>query len=95
MLAALGAPGSLRRHLLAAILLTAFTAGFAFGADGDPIEFAMRYAHKAPKGDEAAYKEKFSKLLAAIEDVAAKKEGASAAYKTAVDCKICHSEHRD
>jgi len=120
----------MKRHLLTATLLTAFTAGFAFAADDDPIELAMKYAHKAPKGekkigekiiegtatddevkktlelykaaavakppkgDEAAYKEKFAKLVVATEDVVAKKPGAAAEYKAAVNCKACHSEHK-
>lgn len=49
---------------------------------------------KPPKGDAAAFKEKFGKLLAAAEAAAAKKAGASADYKTAVNCKACHSEHK-
>jgi hypothetical protein len=51
-------------------------------------------ATKPPKGDEAAYKARFSKLVAATADVIAKKEGATAAYKEAVNCKACHSEHK-
>lgn len=47
-----------------------------------------------PKGDAAAYREKFTKLIAATEEVLAKKDGAAAAYKTASNCKACHSEHK-
>ena len=96
----------------------------------EPIEKAMKYAHKAPKGekkvsdriidgtasdeelkktlelykamvdtkppkgDAAAHKEKVLKLIAATEDVVAKKDGAPASYKQAVNCKACHSEHK-
>jgi hypothetical protein len=49
---------------------------------------------KPEKGDATAFKEKWVKLLAAAQDVAAKKDGAAAAYKTAANCKACHSEHR-
>ncbi len=49
---------------------------------------------KPPRGDEAAFKQKVAKLIGATEDVLAKKEGAAAGYKTAVDCKACHSEHK-
>ena len=49
---------------------------------------------KPPKGDAAAFKEKFGKLIAATEDVAAKKEGAAEAYKAAVNCKACHNEFK-
>jgi hypothetical protein len=47
-----------------------------------------------PKGDAAAFKEKVAKLISATEDVLAKKDGAAAAYKEAVDCKACHKEFR-
>ncbi len=49
---------------------------------------------KPPKGEQAAFKDKTAKLIAATEAVLAKKEGASAGYKAAVDCKACHSEHK-
>lgn len=49
---------------------------------------------KPPKGEQAAYKEKFTKLLLATEDVVAKKPDASAHYKEAVNCKACHSDHK-
>ena len=100
-------------------------------AEDNPIQVAMKYAHKAPqgekkiceklvsgtatdeeitktlelykamvdakppKGEPAAFKEKVVKLIAATEDVAAKKPGANDAYKTAVGCKACHSEHKE
>ena len=49
---------------------------------------------KPPKGDPAAFHEKVSKLIAATEEVVAKKPGGIEHYKAAVDCKACHSEHR-
>lgn len=49
---------------------------------------------KPPRGDEAAFKEKVAKLIAATEGVAAKKEGAVMAYKGAVNCKECHSQFK-
>jgi hypothetical protein len=49
---------------------------------------------KPPKGDQAAYKQKVEKLIAATEEVVAKKPDAGAHYKEAVNCKACHSEHR-
>jgi hypothetical protein len=49
---------------------------------------------KPPKGDAAAFKEKVAKLIGATEDVVAKKPNAGAAYKEAVNCKACHSEHK-
>ena len=33
-------------------------------------------------------------MISATEDVMAKKDGAPAAYKEAVNCKACHSEHK-
>ena len=47
-----------------------------------------------PRGEKAAYKEKMEKLIAATEAVVAKKDGAAAQYKEAVNCKACHSEHK-
>lgn len=120
----------MKRHLFTVTLLSIFTAGFAFAADDDAIEAAMKYAHKAPKGekkigekiiegtatedeikktlelykaaaaakppkgDEAAYKQKFAKLITATEDVLAKKPNAQAEYKSAVNCKACHTDHK-
>lgn len=49
---------------------------------------------KPPRGDEAAFKAKVAKLVAATEEVAAKKPDAVAHYKEAVNCKACHSEHK-
>ena len=49
---------------------------------------------KPARGEQAAFKEKVAKLIGATEEVLAKKEGAAAHYKTAVDCKACHSEHK-
>ena len=49
---------------------------------------------KPPRGEQAAFKEKTAKLIAATEEVLAKKEGASANYRAAVNCKACHSEHK-
>jgi hypothetical protein len=49
---------------------------------------------KPPKGDPAAFKEKMAKLIAATEEVAAKKPDGPAHYKEAVNCKACHSEHK-
>ncbi len=100
------------------------------GVAADPIEHAMKLAHKAPKGekklgekivegtateeevkkvleaylavgdakppkgDHEAFKQKWAKLVSATQDVAAKKPGAAEAYKEAVACKACHSEHK-
>jgi hypothetical protein len=47
-----------------------------------------------PKGDAAAFKEKVAKLISATEDVIAKKDGAVAEYKEAVNCKSCHMDFR-
>ncbi len=50
--------------------------------------------NKPPKGDEDSWKTKTTALLAAAKDVAAKKDGAAAAYSKAVKCMDCHSVHR-
>jgi hypothetical protein len=49
---------------------------------------------KAPKGDDAAFKAKVAKLIAATEEVIANKPDAVAHYKQASNCKACHSEHK-
>jgi cytochrome c556 len=49
---------------------------------------------KPPKGDPADFKAKVAKLVAATEEVVAKKPDAAAHYKEAVNCKACHSEHK-
>ena len=49
---------------------------------------------KPPKGDDAAFKGRVAKLIAATEEVVAGKPNAVAHYKEAVNCKACHSEHR-
>ncbi len=50
---------------------------------------------KPPKGEPAAFKEKVAKLVAATEGVVAKKAGAAAGYKEAVNCKACHGDHKE
>ena len=49
---------------------------------------------KPARGEQAAFKEKVAKLIGATEEVLAKKDGAAANYKAAVNCKACHSEHK-
>ncbi len=118
--------------VLSAVLLAAAStlSALALDAKYEPIANAMKYAHKAPKGEKkvsdriidgtasdeelkktlelykamadtpppkgeaGAFKEKVAKLITATEGVVAKKDGSTAAYKDAVNCKACHSEHR-
>jgi hypothetical protein len=49
---------------------------------------------KPPQGDADAFKKKATALLSAAKDVAAKKDGATDAYKKAVDCKACHTDFK-
>ncbi|HSI11898.1 MAG TPA: hypothetical protein VK961_07630 [Chthoniobacter sp.] len=49
---------------------------------------------KPPKGDQAGFKAKVEKLIAATEEVVEKKPDAIAHYKDAVNCKACHSEYK-
>jgi hypothetical protein len=49
---------------------------------------------KPPKGDQADYKAKVEKLIAATQEVVDKKPDGVAHYKEAVNCKACHSEHK-
>jgi len=120
------------KYTPAAVTLTVSLAltAFALEAKYQPIADAMKFAHKAPKGekkvsdkiidgtvseedlkktlelykamanteppkgDPAAFKEKVAKLISATEDVLAKKDGAPAAYKEAVNCKSCHTDFK-
>jgi len=120
------------KYPAAAVTLTVALALTAFALDAkyQPIADAMKFAHKAPKGekkvsdkiidgtvsdedlkktldlykamanteppkgDPAAFKEQVAKLIAATEDVVAKKDGAQAAYKEAVNCKKCHTDFK-
>lgn len=49
---------------------------------------------KPPRGDQEAFRGRVAKVVAATEEIVAKKEGATAHYKEAIDCKACHSEHK-
>ena len=49
---------------------------------------------KAPKGDEASWKEKTTKLYAAAQGLEKGGAEAIAKYKDAVNCKACHSAHK-
>lgn len=51
-------------------------------------------AAKPPKGDEAGWKEKTSKLLAAARSLQKGEADGLARYKEAVNCKACHSAHK-
>lgn len=51
-------------------------------------------AAKPPKGDEASWKAKTGKLLAAAEGLQKNEAGAAAKYKDAVNCKACHEAHK-
>jgi hypothetical protein len=120
-----------KRLTLTALTLTLALSAYALDAKFQPIADAMKYAHKAPKGekrisdkiiegtasdeemkktlelykamadidppkgDAADFKERVAKMVSATEDVIAKKDGAPAAYKQAVNCKDCHDQHRE
>jgi hypothetical protein len=47
-----------------------------------------------PKGDAKEWKERTTKLLQAAKALHEAKEGALDQYKTAVNCKACHSAHK-
>ena len=49
---------------------------------------------KPEKGDAASWKEKTEKLVKAVEDVVAKKPGATNELQTAGNCKACHNVHK-
>jgi hypothetical protein len=47
-----------------------------------------------PKGDKAAWVKKNQALIGAVKKIQAKDAAGVAAYKAAVNCKACHSEHK-
>ena len=47
-----------------------------------------------PKGDKAAWVTKCQALIGAVKKVQAKDAAGAAAYKTAVNCKACHTDHK-
>lgn len=47
-----------------------------------------------PKGDKAAWVAKCQALIGAVKKIQAKDATAAAAYKAAVNCKACHTEHK-
>jgi len=49
---------------------------------------------KPPQGDDASWKEKTTKLLAAAVALQKGEAGAAENYKKAVDCRACHSVHK-
>jgi uncharacterized membrane protein len=49
---------------------------------------------KPPKGDDASWKEKTGKLLAAAQSLQKGDADGLAKYKEAVNCKACHSVHK-
>ena len=48
-----------------------------------------------PKGDAAAWKEKANAVVAAAKALKADKPGALEAYKKAINCKACHTDHKE
>ena len=68
------------------------------GSDADNAKL-LEYVKSLPgekpeKGDAASWKEKTEKLVKAVEDVVAKKPGATNELQTAGNCKACHSVHK-
>ncbi|MCB1231876.1 MAG: hypothetical protein KDN19_16530 [Verrucomicrobiae bacterium] len=47
-----------------------------------------------PTGDADSWKEKTGALVSSVKDLQGGKDGALDAYKKAVNCKACHSEHK-
>ena len=52
-------------------------------------------AAEPPKGAKDAWVKKCQALIAAVKQLQAKDAAGSDAYKKAVNCKGCHSEHRE
>lgn len=51
-------------------------------------------ADKPGKGDEASWKKKTGAVIEALEGIKAGKPKSAEAFKTAINCKACHSVHK-
>lgn len=116
--------------IISALTITMLASSFALAEEDNAIQVAMKFAHKAPKGEKklnekiiegtadeadvkksielykamvdtkpskgeaADFKARTAKLIAATEEVVARKPDAVAHYKEAVNCKACHNEHK-
>jgi len=49
---------------------------------------------KPPRGDDAAWEQRTADLVAAVKLLQAKDAGGADAYKKAVNCKACHTDHK-
>ncbi len=58
------------------------------------VAYKTLVSAKPPKGEDASWKEKTSKLLAAAEAMQKGEPDGVTKYKEAVNCKACHSIHR-
>ena len=56
--------------------------------------YAAMPGQKPAKGDQAAFDTKANALLAAAKALQKGEAGAAEAYKTAVNCKACHKDHK-
>ena len=56
--------------------------------------YKLMASSKPPQGDDASWKEKTAKLVAASEGLEKGLPNAGAKYKEAVNCKACHSVHK-
>lgn len=56
--------------------------------------YAAMAKAKPPQGDEASWKEKTTRLLTAAQALQKGEPGAVEGYKSAVNCKACHSVHK-
>ncbi len=57
-------------------------------------QYQAMCAATPPKGDKAAWVKKNQALIGAVKKIQAKDAAGVAAYKAAVNCKACHSEHK-
>lgn len=121
----------MKLRVFTALFATILVSSLSFAEEDNAIKQAMKFAHKAPKGekklnekivegtaeegdikkaldlykamaevkppkgDPAEFKARTLKLITATEELVAKKPDAAAHYKVAVNCKGCHSEHRE
>jgi hypothetical protein len=70
--------------------------GFAKPEDAKKllVEYKTMESLKPPRGDEKDWKKRTGAVIAALQDLIDKKEGALGRVHAATDCASCHNAHR-
>ena len=72
--------------------------GGGTASDAEVAEMLKVYEDMVPakpkKGDDASWKEKTGAVIAALKKIQAKDAAGTAEFKTATNCKACHTVHK-